>query len=143
MPVWCGGIFRFPGDGAKGFGVLSRVDFCSAGDELSARQSCPSLKVRALLVRELPVLLGIGRARSLLLRLEGLLSLGRGWVGNPGALPLRESMILLKSKDTLLMHRIPVTITVDTQSNRCLIIISQAGEALPSSRPDWLFFMLS
>lgn len=40
-------------------------------------------------------------------------------------------MILLKSKDTLLMHGIPVTITTDTQGNRCLMIISQAGKASP------------
>lgn len=34
-----GVFFSFPGDGARGFGVLSRVDFCSAGEGLFASQS--------------------------------------------------------------------------------------------------------
>lgn len=40
---------------------------------------------------------------------------------------VRESVILLQTKDTLLMYRTPVTITNGTQRDRLLVLISQAG----------------
>lgn len=48
MPGWFGDVFRFPEDRARCCGVLSRVDFCSGGDELSACQRFPSQEVPAL-----------------------------------------------------------------------------------------------
>ena len=52
-------------------------------------------------------------------------------------------MNVLKSKDMLLTHGIPVATTVGTQRDGGLISISPAGKALPSTCPDWFVFMLS
>lgn len=111
--------------------MTSKVAFSwGGGVDLSVNLSCAKLEVLALVLREFSS--SEKRPENASGRdCRDSCPWGVAGFGTFGALSAQESVILLQTKDTLLMYRTPVTITNGTQSDRCLVLISQAGKALP------------